>query len=203
MRETLKKTARWTITISFITFILAAIFTVASTLSLQGVSFTVGLAIVLVIVLIGIFFDMIGIAATAADETPFHAMASKRINGARHSIRIIRNADRFASFCNDVIGDISGIVSGTAAALVITQLALRFQWGEASLNENISSIVLTSIIAALTVGGKAMGKTFAIQNSKDIIFGVGKMLSFLERNFHIVIIKENKGKTAQKNMKRK
>ena len=71
------------------------------------------------------------------------------------------------------------------------------------MNENISSIVLTSIIAALTVGGKAMGKTFAIQNSKDIIFGVGKMLSFLERNFHIVIIKENKGKTAQKNMKRK
>ena len=199
MKKILRESAKWTITITVITFLLAAVFTVVSTVALNGVGWISGLAIVLSIVLIGIFFDMIGIAATAADEIPFHAMASNRIHGARHSIRIIRNADRFASFCNDVIGDISGIVSGTATAIVIVQLSISFDWKEASMAENIGSIILTSLIAALTVGGKAMGKTLAIRYSKDIIFAVGKLLYFLEEHFQIVIIKENKGK----NLKRK
>lgn len=198
MKKILKQSARWTIIITVITFLLAAIFTVISTIALNGVGWVSGIAIVLSIVLIGIFFDMIGIAATAADEVPFHAMASNRIHGAKHSIRIIRNADRFASFCNDVIGDISGIVSGTATAIVIVQLSISFNWEEASLTENIGSIILTSLIAALTVGGKAMGKTLAIRYSKDIIFTVGKLLYFLEKHFQIVIIKENKGKRLKR-----
>jgi CBS domain containing-hemolysin-like protein len=198
MKKILKQSARWTIIITVITFMLAAIFTVISTVALNGVGWISGLAIVLSIVLIGIFFDMIGIAATAADEVPFHAMASNRIHGAKHSIRIIRNADRFASFCNDVIGDISGIVSGTATAIVIVQLSIRFNWEEASLAESVGSIILTSLIAALTVGGKAMGKTLAIRYSKDIIFAVGKLLYFLEEHFQIVIIKENKGKRPKR-----
>lgn len=45
---------------------------------LNGVAWFTGLIVVLIIVFIGIFFDMLGIAATAADETPFHAMAAKR-----------------------------------------------------------------------------------------------------------------------------
>ena len=199
MKKILKESARWTVTITIITFLLAALFTVVSTVALNGVGWISGLAIVLSIVLIGIFFDMIGIAATAADEIPFHAMASNRVHGAKHSIRIIRNADRFASFCNDVIGDISGIVSGTATAIVIVQLSISLNWNEASIAEGVGSIILTSLIAALTVGGKAMGKTIAIRYSKDIIFAVGKLLYFLEEHFQLVIIKENKGK----NLKRK
>lgn len=198
MKKILKESARWTVTITFITFLLAAIFTVVSTVALNGVGWISGLAIVLSIVLIGIFFDMIGIAATAADEIPFHAMASNRVHGAKHSIRIIRNADRFASFCNDVIGDISGIVSGTATAIVIVQLSISFDWNEASVAESVGSIILTSLIAALTVGGKAMGKTLAIRYSKDIIFAVGKVLYILEEHFQIVIIKENKGKRLKR-----
>ena len=74
----------------------------------------IGMFVVLIIVLIGIFFDILGIASTAADENPFHAMAAKKVYGAKLFYQIVRNADRFASFCNDVIGDISGIISGTA-----------------------------------------------------------------------------------------
>ena len=198
MKKILKESARWTVTITIITFLLAALFTVVSTVALNGVGWGTGLSIVLSIVLIGIFFDMIGIAATAADEIPFHAMASNRIHGAKHSIQIIRNADRFASFCNDVIGDISGIVSGTATAIVIVQLSISFNWEESSIAEGVGSIILTSLIAALTVGGKAMGKTLAIRYSKDIIFAVGKLLYFLEEHFQIVIIKGNKGKKPKR-----
>jgi CBS domain containing-hemolysin-like protein len=202
MNETMKNSIKWSVSIAVITFVLAAIFSVTSNMVLNGVAWYTGLVVVLIIVFIGIFFDMLGIAATAADETPFHAMAAKKVYGARYSIKIVRNADRFASFCNDVIGDISGIISGTASAIVIIQLAVSFQLEGGSLREYIVSVTLTSIIASLTVGGKALGKTFAITYSKDIIFRVGKVLQFFEDRFHIALIKDKKDKKDKNKKKR-
>ncbi|WP_335870663.1 hypothetical protein [Bacillus sp. 2205SS5-2] len=201
MKELMKNSIKWSITIAVITLVLAALFSISSSVVLNEVTWFIGLFVVLIIVFIGIFFDMIGIAATAADETPFHSMASKKVYGAKHSIRIVRNADRFASFCNDVIGDISGIISGTASAIVIVQLTISYDIDGASRAEYIISVALTSIIAALTVGGKAFGKTVAIKFSREIIFQVGKVLQFLEENFHIVIMKDKKKKNRGKTRK--
>ncbi|GLB58137.1 hypothetical protein [Cytobacillus sp. NCCP-133] len=205
MKELLRNSIKWSFSIAVITFVLAALFSIISNSILNGVSWGTGLIVVSIIVLIGIFFDMIGIAATAADEVPFHSMASNKVYGARYSIRIVRNADRFASFCNDVIGDISGIISGAAAAIVIVQLTVSFQMDHSSVFEYASSVIITSIIAAMTVGGKAFGKSLAIRYSKDIIFQVGKVLQFLEDKFHIVIIKDKKRTKLKKrtNKKRK
>ncbi|WP_249317017.1 hypothetical protein [Bacillus sp. FJAT-50079] len=203
MKEIVKNSMKWSITIAVITFVLAAIFSVASNGILNGAPWSLGLLVVLFIVLIGILFDMIGIAATAADETPFHSMAARKIFGAKYSIRIIRNADRFSNFCNDVIGDISGIISGTATALVIIQLIQSADIARHSPFEYGINIGLTSLIAAITVGGKAFGKTFAITYSKDIIFQVGKVLQFLEENLHLTIMKENKKKKAKQKFKKR
>ena len=204
MKQELRKWTNWSIGIAVITFVLAAIFSIVSTLLLSGVTWAVGMMLVLVIVFIGIFFDMIGIAATAANEVPFHAMASEKINGSKQAIQIVRNADRFASFCNDVIGDISGIISGTATALVIIQLTVSFQFKEDSLFQYIVSVVFTSVVAALTVGGKAFGKSVAIQFSTIIIFQVGRLFYFFENRFNIVIMKEKERKKKKaRNMKRK
>jgi CBS domain containing-hemolysin-like protein len=200
MKELLKTSFKWAISIAFITFILAALFSITSNIVLNGVYWTTGLLVVLLIVFIGIFFDMIGIAATAADEVPFHAMASKKIYGSKHAIRLVRNADRVASFCNDVIGDISGIISGTATAIVIFQLAMELQQNGSNVSEYVINVLFTSVIASLTVGGKAFGKTLAIRYSKEIIFQVGKLLQFFEDKFHIVIIKEKKRKKSRKNI---
>ncbi|MGG3737914.1 hypothetical protein [Aeribacillus pallidus] len=200
MKELLKTSFKWAISIAFITFILAALFSITSNFVLNGVYWTTGLLVVLLIVFIGIFFDMIGIAATAADEVPFHAMASKKIYGSKHAIRLVRNADRVASFCNDVIGDISGIISGTATAIVIFQLAMELQQNGSNVSEYVINVLFTSVIASLTVGGKAFGKTLAIRYSKEIIFRVGKLLQFFEDKFHIVIIKEKKRKKSRKNI---
>ena len=46
---------------------------------------------------------------------------------ARQAIYIVRNADRVSNFCNDVIGDISGIISGTAVAFVVLKLLQSLQ----------------------------------------------------------------------------
>ena len=190
----MKDALHWSLAIAVITLVLAAIFTIISTITLSGVTWAIGMIIVFIIVFIGIFFDMVGIAATAGNETPFHAMAAERVNGAKQSIHIIRNADRFASFCNDVIGDISGIISGTASAIVVIQFTLSMNQVEDSIFHYIIAVVFTSIVAALTVGGKAFGKSLAIRYSTPILFQVGKVFYILENNFNISILNNNKKK---------
>src|SRR5699024_4660418 len=102
----LKNLIKILILITVYKIVLTAIFSIISTSLLSKVSWILGLLIVLMIVIVGIIFDMLGIAATAASEAPFNAMAAEKVVGAKEAVLITKNADRFASFCNDVIGDI-------------------------------------------------------------------------------------------------
>jgi CBS domain containing-hemolysin-like protein len=187
MKTFFRKSINWSFGIAVITLVLAAIFSVVSTFLLSGLTWSIGVIVVLAIVLFGITFDIIGVAATAADESPYHAMASKRLHGSKQAIFITRNADRVASFCNDVIGDISGIVSGTASAAVVIQLSLQMGYQDGSAFQGATAVIFTSLIAALTVGGKAFGKSFAIHYSNDIIFQVGRLVYFAEDKLKIKI----------------
>lgn len=191
MKLSLKNSIRWSVFIFILTFVLACLFSVASSSVLEGVAWGIGMVIVIMIVFIGIVFDMMGIAAAAAQETPFHAMASEKVAGARHSILIVRNADRFASFCNDVIGDIAGIISGTASAIVMFKL---FQGDNTSLLYTLVLTLFTALVSGLTVGGKALGKSIAIHNSTPIILLAGKFFFFLEHRLGIKVFRTNKNK---------
>ncbi|GAE36349.1 hypothetical protein [Halalkalibacter akibai] len=194
----LQKSIHWSLGIAVITLVLAAIFSVISTFILSGVSWAIGMIIVFIIVFLGVFFDTIGVAATAATEKPFHAMASERLHGAKHAVLITRNADKFANFCNDVIGDISGIISGTASAYVVLQLALQLGYTDTSYQQFAISILFTSVVAALTVGGKAVGKTLAIHYATPIIYQVGRLLYILEVRLKIKVFQTTNGKTKKK-----
>ena len=57
-----------------------------------------------------------------------------------------------------------GIVSGAAGAAVAVGVAMR---GDVS--EIVWVIVMSSLIAAFTVAGKAAGKTLAIKKNKEIV----------------------------------
>lgn len=168
---------RWVVTITFWTFILAILLSIVAQLLFRGVeSFFVALFILLVIIFTGIVFDMIGIAATAADEVPLLAKAAKKVAGAREALYLVRNADRFANFCNDVVGDIAGIISGVLGALLVLRLI-----ASGLLFENpLFSIIVTGIISAITVGGKAYGKTLAIERSTEIILSFAYVLTRIE-----------------------
>lgn len=178
--------------IAVITLVLAAIFSVVSTAILSGVAWGVGMLIVFLIVLIGVISDTIGVAATAAAEKPFHAMAAEKLPGAREAVTITRNADKFSNFTNDVIGDIAGVISGTASAYVVLQLAVQLGHGEGSTLQFVISVVFTSIVAAITVGGKSVGKTIAIRYSTEIIYRVGRLFHLLEVKLKITIFKDKK-----------
>lgn len=200
MKKSIKDSLKWSFFISLITLILSIIITVISTIILAGVSWGVGMIVVFIIVIIGIVFDMVGIAAAIAEEKPFHSMASEKLSGAKQAIRIVRNADKFSNFCNDVIGDISGIISGTTTAVVVIELVSYFGENDSSYLYKVISILFTSVVAAVTVGGKGLGKTIALLYSTKIILFVGKFFALLEKNFKITLlnnIKKSKGKVGE------
>jgi CBS domain containing-hemolysin-like protein len=199
MKYSLKHSSKWSLFISIVTFFLASVFTVASTTLLEGLSWGLGMLIVILLVLNGIFFDIMGIAATAASEVPFHGMASERVKGSKKAIYIVRNADRFSNFCNDVVGDVSSVISGAASAAVVFKLMESLNSGNEVLRV-VVSVVFTALVSALTVGGKAMGKSFAIHYSTDIVLMIGKVFDMMEKRFKIKVFnpkKKKKPKTHQ------
>ena len=166
-----KRHVLWGIFITCVSFVLSMLVLFASTSLLEAVRPAFAFIVVLVIITAGVVFDVIGIAVTAADETPFHSMASKRIRGARQSLILLRNAPRVSSFCNDVIGDICGVVSGVAAASIVYRIFTAS--GYISLIETVTG----ALIAAVTVGGKAFAKNIGINNANYIVYWVGRILS--------------------------
>lgn len=194
MKFSLNSSLKWALTVFIMTYIIAVVLSVTATAVLQGVEWGIGVLVVFIVVFIGIIFDMIGIASAAAVEVPFHAMAAERIKGAKQAIGIARNADRFSSFCNDVVGDIAGIISGSASALVIIEF-VRTMNAENTLTHTIVSVLFTGFVSGITVGGKALGKSFAMHYSTPIILNVGKVLYFMEHRLGIRLFSKKKNKS--------
>ena len=165
-------TIRWVVTIFFVTILISATISFTSDLLMANSSMFVAFIILLAIVFIGIIFDVIGVAVTSADEKPFHSMAARKVPGAQESIRLLRNAERVSSICNDVVGDICGVVSGSASATIAVQMLNNLKTG----NETWIPLGMSALVAGLTVGGKAIGKTFAVHSCTKIVHGVGKIL---------------------------
>lgn len=166
---------RWIATISIVAFLMSVTMSYASSVALEHVGNIVAFLILLAFILIGIIFDIIGVAATASAEKRFHSMAARRVKGAKQAIWIVRNAEKVGSFCNDVVGDISGIISGATSAVIITHLAK----GMGSVQSVLLSLVITGCVASLTIGGKAVGKTLGISKSEDIVFLVGRVMALV------------------------
>jgi CBS domain containing-hemolysin-like protein len=172
--KVVKKTvnARWIIQISFLAFIISLAFSGGSNVILDKVNIYFGVLIVFFFILVGVIFDMIGIAVASASESPFHSMASKRVKGAKTSVKMIKNAEKVSAFCNDVIGDICNIISGGAGAVVASSIASK-----SSIDPVIIALLVTATIASITIGGKAMGKSYAINKSEVIIYKFAKIIN--------------------------
>lgn len=166
---------RWVMTIIPTTFVISALLQTIQSGLMSRVNLIMAFIILGAFIAIGIIFDIIGVAVTSANEIPFHSLSSQKVRGAKEAVRLIRNADKVGSFCNDVIGDIAGIISGSATTAIVTMLILIGDFG----GEFFTGIIMTAIVAALTIGGKAMGKRVAIDKSNDIVFTVGKIISFI------------------------
>ena len=174
-RRERNKTVRWVVTIFFVTIFVSGAITLISDEIMSKSGLLTSFVILLIIVLIGIFFDIIGVAVTSADETPFHSMAARKVPGAQEAIRLLRNAERVSSICNDVVGDICGVVSGSASATIAAQLLAKFEFSWPMM----IGLIMSACVSGLTVGGKAIGKTFAVNSSTAIVHFAGMVISTL------------------------
>ena len=156
--------------------VLSALLSFFSSTALEGTGYIVAALVLAVFIGLGIVFDMIGVAVTAADPKPFHSMAAHKEKGAKEALKLLRNADRVSSVCNDVVGDICGIVSGATGAVIVARLQKGLD-----LESVLISVGVTALISGATIGGKALGKPFAMNQSKRVVHLAGRFLHLFHR----------------------
>ena len=167
-----RKNMQWVVTVFFSTILISGTISMISDEVMAGSGLAVAFVILLAIIFLGILFDIVGMAVATADEKPFHSMAARKVPGAHEAIRLLRNAERVSSICNDVVGDICGVVSGSASATIAALILVNVEIGW----PRAVSLAMSALVAGLTVGGKAIGKTVAVKSCTQIVHLVGRVI---------------------------
>ena len=165
----------WFLIIFVGSFFLSLFFSYVSTNALTGLDIIPAIFLVILVILIGIMFDIIGVAVTVANEDEFHAKASKKVRGAKTAIKLIRNAPKVSNICADVVGDVAGVLSGAMSAIIALKITSNYGI------DDFIQYLISAIVASFTIGGKAIGKGIAIKYSNKIINIVSKLLSFYNK----------------------
>ena len=169
--ESRKSGKHWALVITVSTFLLAVLFSLVTEIASSRTNIIIATILLILLIAINIAFDAVAISVASCDLPPLLACASRRVKGAKTAIKLVKNAEKVNNFCADVIGDICGIVSGGCAVTIVAKLIQTFP----NLNVLLITIGISSLTAALTVGGKAYLKSFAIKNSKEMVLFVGRI----------------------------
>ncbi len=170
-----KKNAGWPIIVLLLTLALSFVFSLISELVMGNAPLAVAYILIVVIIILSVIFDMIGTAAASCDIQPFLSMSARKVKGAKMAVKLVQNASKVSSVCADIIGDICGIISGACGAAIVIK---QFADGSSIL----VSVLFSSLIAAFTVFGKSLGKSYAMTNSNKIIYMVARVLSVFKKN---------------------
>jgi hypothetical protein len=175
MKKIKIKAEKWVMHITLATFLITMIVSTTTDLLMENASILFATLVVLTIVLTGILFDTVGTAVAAGNPKPFHGMAAAKVPSAKYSLLLLKHASKVSNFFNDVIGDIAGVISGAGSAVIV----LKVVASEMSfINQTYLSVLLSCLVASLTVGGKALGKDIAINYSKEVVHITGKFMWF-------------------------
>ena len=164
-----KSQKRWIITAFALSFSITAVLSLGSGEVVSSLSIYVAIPVLLLIVFIGIIFDIIGLSVAIADIKPFNSMATRRLNTGKKAVWLVLNAEKVSSFCCDLVGDIAGVLSGATGAAIAVKLFT-------DKGNVLLTIAMTSLIAATTVGFKAIGKLIAVKYSEKIVFYTARVL---------------------------
>ena len=168
----MKVQKNWILVVFLLTFILSITFSTISNIVVANFNNYILFIILILTIVFGIVFDIIGTSAISANESTFHALNSKKEKGAKEALVLIKNGNKISSICNDIVGDICGIISGSLGTMLSISIS-----SITNFNNIVISIIIAALISSLTVGGKAIFKSFAIRNADRIIFLVAKIIS--------------------------
>ena len=160
--------ARWIFKIAGMTFAISAMLALVSGTVIPALHVVFAILILLMFIALGVFFDILGLSVAIVNEKPFHSMAANRVPGAGQSLLLIKNAEKVSSFCNDVVGDICGIISGATASVIVSRVV-----ADPSAPNLIVQVLFSALVSALTVTGKALGKTVSLNHNVAIVKQMG------------------------------
>ena len=166
--KTARPDFRWIALIFLTTVLISALMSFVSSNLLEGAGLALSFLILICIVLTGILFDIIGVTNCALYRSRIH------VPEAEDALRLIRNAGKVSSFCNDVIGDICGVISGSAAAVIAARVLILSK----SKSEIFITLLLSAVVSGVTVGGKACGKSLAMNSSTAVVRTAARVLCF-------------------------
>lgn len=165
----------WVIKITVFTFVGAVVCSFVSQLTTSRSDITVSIMLLAFMLLISIIFD--GIGLSVASCTPQKLLKYEKY-GKPYSIalRLVQNAEKVNNICADVVGDMCGILSGACGASIVLRLCMQGQ------SAHWTTIIVSSVIAAITVGGKASFKKIAVKNSEELVFMSARIISVFTKN---------------------
>ena len=172
----MNKQTRWLVIVTIAAFCISIIMSLFSTMALKSVPLLIAILITLAFIIIGIIFDTIGVAVTSGDITVFNSMSARKIKSGKIGVFLVKNASKVSSICCDVIGDVCGIVSGACGTVIVTIIVSK-----TDANLLLVTCLVSAIISALTIGGKAAEKSFAMKESTKIIKVVASCLAVFKR----------------------
>lgn len=176
-----KQRNMWPLKAMIITLFLSFAVNAGSELVLTGAQWWLAIILTLIILALGVIFDMIGTAATSCDVEPFLSMASRKVKGAKTAVKLSKNSHVVSSVCCDIVGDICGIVSGVCAAAIFMSLTNSFADKISDIANFFVKVGISAVVSTMTITLKAVGKNFAVNSSNKIIFGVAKFLSIFHK----------------------
>lgn len=163
---------RWIFRILLITFLLSFCMSFLSESTVPNLNLVGSILIALIFITLGILFDIIGVSVTTASAKVFHSMNARKVRGANIAVGFKKNSEKVSSFCCDVVGDICGVISGSTSVAIANSLSKVME-----INLFLMTLLVTSIVASLTIGGKAIGKSFAINKCDIILYEFSKVVS--------------------------
>lgn len=164
---------RWVLTIFLIAFAMSFSLSFVSEITVPNFNLGIGIVVTMLFIILGILFDIIGVSVTTADPKVFHSMNSRKVRGANIAVIFKKNSDKVSSFCCDVVGDICGVISGSTAVTIATLISKA-----TSINIFLMTLLTTAVVASLTIGGKAIGKSFAVNKCDIILYEFSKFVSY-------------------------
>jgi CBS domain containing-hemolysin-like protein len=171
IKDKKKVDKKWLLIVSIVSFLISLFFSFIGETVIPNTHISISIILVFSFIALGIIFDIIGISVTVADLKTFNSMATKKVKGAKLAVKMIKNASKVSSFCNDVIGDICGIISGSTGVSIAILISDRLD-----VSLLLVTLLITAFISALTIGGKALGKSYAINNCNAILYRFVKVL---------------------------
>ncbi len=164
-----KSNIRWAYKTFVLSISLSIVFSVVSQSLFPNLSIFWSIFIIFFFIFVAVVFDMIGIAVASVTSELLDKHKEKA--GYKTAMTLCNNTEKVASFCGDVVGDICGILSGAGGV----SLVLNMHIFDANVYFIVTCVV-SSLIAGLTIFGKAIMKGYAVEHCDLVILKTGQIL---------------------------